>query len=481
MRKSVIGVLAAAGLAVAAPASAQDEMMGGVTITGFMNEDIGFGSWIGGDESKDDLHFQTNAEIHFTASGTTDGGLTVSATVEMDADSSGSVDESRLSIAGGFGKIILGSEDNAAALIGNVGIGNDYAGTGYYDGGENYTPSNGSPNPIPNSDGVGIRYITPVIGGFQAGVSWQPQAESSNDGGATTTTNDETVIAMGASFAQDFGSTSITVGGNYVSEDVPETTTITVVTTIPENGGPVPSVAESPVTIKEYTKKSWGIGTSIGFGDTTLNARYDTKGDTHVNPLDAFKFAVNASMGDKRESTVSYGLGIDHSIGALTFGIGYGAGTAERMYTKSITVPHADAAQATATPGLEEGDAMPGMATAKFVDGETTVISAGGKYDLGGGVTIHLAITSGSVNQVVGEAMISGKCTMPANTFVAEPPATVTGTGPGCFEPNDITDGELSSDSTADRVAGDLNSHTKTFTIKDIDDVGVGLRIALSF
>ena len=131
---------------------------------------------------------------------------------------------------------------------------------------------------------------------------------------------------MGASFAQDFGTTSITVGGNYVAEDVPET-----------------------AVLKDYTKKSWGIGTSIGFGATTLNARYDTKGDTHVNPLDGFKFDQDASMGDKRESTVSYGLGIDHSIGALTFGIGYGAGTAERMYTKSITVPHADAAQVTAS------------------------------------------------------------------------------------------------------------------------------------
>ena len=455
MRKSVIWVLAAAGLAVAAPVSAQDEMMSGVTITGFMNEDIGFGSWIGGDESKDDLHFQTNAEIHFTASGTTDGGLTVSATVEMDADSSGSVDESRLSIAGGFGKIILGSEDNAAALIGNVGIGNDYAGTGYYDGGENYTPSNGSPNPIPNSDGVGIRYITPVIGGFQAGVSWQPQAEGRNSGGATTTNNDETVIAMGASFAQDFGTTSITVGGNYVAEDVPET-----------------------AVLKDYTKKSWGIGTSIGFGATTLNARYDTKGDTHVNPLDGFKFDQDASMGDKRESTVSYGLGIDHSIGALTFGIGYGAGTAERMYTKSITVPHADAAQVTASEDTDEvltlGKALPGMATAKFVDGETTVISAGGKYDLGGGVTIHLAITSGSVNGVVGEAMISGVCRTPAdNTFA------VMGTEPGCFQSSDVMDGEVSD--SVNPVEGDLTMHTKTFTIKDVDDVGVGLRIALSF
>ena len=56
------------------------------------------------------------------------------------------------------------------------------------------------------------------------------------------------------------------------------------------------------------------------------------------------------------------------------------------------------------------GKALPGLATAKFVDGETTVISAGGKYDLGGGVTIHLAITSGSVNGVVGEARISGAC-----------------------------------------------------------------------
>ena len=368
MSKYLAGAVAAvAGVALALPSAAEISITGGVT------EDIGFGSYIGGAESDDDLHFQTDAEIKFQGTGMTDGGLTVTATVEMDADSSGAIDESNLAIAGGFGKIILGTDDNAANMLGNKGIGNGYAGTGYYDGGENYTPA-GSPGPIPNSDALGVRYIAPAMGGFQAGISYQVGDNADPAGGATDADNDGNILAVGANFSGDFAGTSMTIGANWVSVD--------------------------PGDDMEK-EKAWGVGMSIGIAATTLSLRYDVKQDTHMVPV--FNSAGNAieSRG-KSQNTTSYGVGIDHSIGALTFGIGYGLNTQEN----------------------NAGDGM---------DTKTTVISAGARYDLGGGVNVHAAVTSGDIE-------------------------------------NRVT-----------TSAGAKANDPEVVTIDDVDDIGVGLRIALSF
>ena len=104
-----------------------------ISISGSMNHDFGFGSYVGGAMSADDFHQEIDAELHFKATGTTDGGLTVTAVMELDADSGAGVDESNLTIAGGFGSIILGAQDNAANRHGNKGIGGGYGGGGYYD------------------------------------------------------------------------------------------------------------------------------------------------------------------------------------------------------------------------------------------------------------------------------------------------------------------------------------------------------------
>ena len=439
MRKSATGVLAAAGLAIAAPASAD------VSISGSMTEDIGFGSWIGNDPAMDDVHFQTGAKITFTGSGTTDGGLTVSATVAMDADSSGSIDESNLSIAGGFGKIILGSEDNAANMIGNKGIGNGYAGTGYYDGGENYTPA-GSAGPVPNSDGVGIRYITPDIGGFQAGVSWQPQEESGdlgNSGGASTTTNDRHILAAGASFAGDFGGTNMTIGANFVSE---------------RSGG-----------MDSMTKKAWGLGSSFGIGSTTLNVRYDTKGDNHENG----KYAM------MMEDNKSYGIGVDHVIGALTFGIGYGVGTDENAVVKGrVDAPHYPDDDTENPKRFKRGDINMDLVTdgRKTLDRTTSVLSVGAKYDLGGGVSVHAAITSGKIEN----AAVTGTGTPMHMCDEEMDDSNLVGTM--CYADIAFKDGDPKTGVLLDEQTGTPSvSHYKVFGLEDLEDVGVGLRIALSF
>ena len=428
-----IAASAVAGIALlAVPAAKAQDDMTGVSLSGSMTEDIGFGSWIGGSRSNDDMHMQTDATLTFTASGVTDGGLTVTAKVDMDADSSGGIEESTLAIAGAFGQIILGADDNAGNILGNVGIGNSYAGTGYYDGDENYTPAS-SPSPIPNSDGLGIRYITPNISGFQAGVSFQPQHGDDNVDGSTTVANDATVFAIGANFTGDFGGTSLTVGGNYVSE----------------------KILKTPNDKADYIRASWGLGTSFGIGTTTLSVRYDVKSNTHPNR------SIIPTLVEDYEDTSSYGIGIDHVIGDLAFGVGYGVSTAENWYGETITVPIITQEQANdptffvAGKRAIEGDPNARSATFTFVDSENAVISAGAKYDLGGGVSIHLAVTSGTTHSADFSQTTTGKCTTPENKYASTGTRTGNYTGLGCYAPDSFDDdGVLTDNST--RVPGDL-------------------------
>ena len=87
-----------------------------------------------------------------------------------------------------------------------------------------------------------------------------------------------------------------------------------------------------------FTKTSHGIGMTVGLGGTSLNARYDNTGDghmnaTHMHATDAVYAAAKTAAADKLansaegmyEDSTSYGIGIDHTIGSLTFGIGYSA------------------------------------------------------------------------------------------------------------------------------------------------------------
>ncbi len=321
MRKYLVGVTAAvAGVALAAPAVAADDMMGGVSIGGSMEQDIGFGNWVGGAESADSMHFQTNAEMQFKASGETDGGLTISAQMELKGQKPGAVDESWMAISGGFGKITLGSDDSAANAVGSGGVGGGFAGGGYYDTGDNYTPG-GVGGPVGGGDSQGIRYVTPVIGGFQAGVSFQPDHNADGATGTNTsgTGNDANRVAFGASFSADFAGSNLTLASGFVSDTMSDGS----------------------------SSDGHGVGASLGIGDSTLSLRYDAANDT----------------------TTSYGVGVNHTMGAISLGIGFGTTVVEGAHV---------------TP----------TGTA---DMTSTRFAAGGSYDMGGGVSLSASIAQGSV------------------------------------------------------------------------------------
>lgn len=276
MNKLALATAAAvAGVALTATASAE------ISLNGSFSQDIGFGSWRSGsaEKSEGNVHLQSDSEIHFKASGTTDGGVGVAVKIEMEAQPSAgsSIDETQISFTGGFGKVTLGSEDSASISHGYVGIGGGYAGMGYYDGGNNYTPA-GTPFPAGYNDSQKVVYSFPAMGGLSVGVSFAPDTNGAD--ADTTNSNNNGEVSVGASYSANLGTATVSIGGGMVSS------------TDSDLGCSV--------------KGASGAGISVGFGDTTISLRSDRHSE---------------------EDSRGFGFGIDHSLGALGIGLGYGVGT----------------------------------------------------------------------------------------------------------------------------------------------------------
>ena len=433
MRKhSAVGVAAAAAVALAIPyAASADEMgMTGVKISGFMTHDFGFGSYDGGamggmapyGKTPDEFHIENDAEIHFTANGMTDGGLSVKAVVELEAGGSGGVDKSHITLTGGFGAVNIGQNSNAANMHGNKGIGGGYGGGGYYDCGETWTPA-GCGGPLGSDNDLGIRYSTPNVNGFQAGISYQVDNGSNAKTSTAGAENDENTVGIGANFSGDFAGTSIAVGAGWKSVDP---------------GGDADRM------------KDFGLGTSVGIGSTTVSLRYDVKQDQAMNASSTYDPVAGLMASKQMGDVKSYGIGVDHSIGNLSFGIGYGVKTSENVAPSGDVMRTSDSTGTgtTVTGGGTEPTATYSTGSADRTD---TMISAGASYNLGGGVSISAGVHAGDIENYTVSQM-------------------------GCFAAT--AEGAMTDYEDDGSCGGAEDSYDAT---KDLDDVGVGLRIAFSF
>ena len=122
--------------------------------------------------NKGDSMGNTDNEIKFTFSNTTDTGLEFGYVVEMStvADSSATIDESSLYIKGSAGKVVLGGND---AVTDNFGIGEQdimsEEVTGTY---TSATIQSNAGEKTYGSDSDKISYLAPAIGGLTVGVSY---------------------------------------------------------------------------------------------------------------------------------------------------------------------------------------------------------------------------------------------------------------------------------------------------------------------
>ena len=211
----------------------------------------------------------TNNELTITFTNKTDSGLTITGVYDIDADAS-AIDESFLEVSGGFGSLSLGK----------LAAANDAFGIGEHDLiAEDLSVVQASASIVANSGEQGstedtkILYVTPVMGGFQAGYSIY-------DSGTADASTDQ--IAMGASYTMPMA------GGSLMIKDNQQTTDGTVAA--------------------ETEASNYGVKLSVGAA--TLIASH---GESTIG--------TGSSQSDDRSANgvgVSYNLGGGMSIAAST-------------------------------------------------------------------------------------------------------------------------------------------------------------------
>jgi outer membrane protein OmpU len=192
--------------ALVAAASISSYAVADVSVTGGF--EWRYTSISSGVAADDGTEFGTDNTLTITFTNKTDSGLSLTGVYDMDADSAGSdMDESFLQIGGGFGTLRLGQKDS---VVESFGIGEH----DLIDEDLSQTPTDSSIVTTASETGGGdsnkLAYITPNMGGFQAGYSIA-------DSGTATLSTDTT--AMGASYTMPLDGGSLSIKYNKSSTD----------------------------------------------------------------------------------------------------------------------------------------------------------------------------------------------------------------------------------------------------------------------
>ena len=159
--------------------------------------------------ANDGTSFGTDTDMTINFTNKTDSGLDITYRVDFDTDGGDSSsfvnDENSISIAGGFGKIILGMDDDAADAY-NIDESDLIA--------EDAAPAVGSmtistSSSISSDDANKVAYHLPAMGGLTAGISHTDRGAA---GGTDTT-------AYGAKYAMNAAGASITLGYAAVQDE----------------------------------------------------------------------------------------------------------------------------------------------------------------------------------------------------------------------------------------------------------------------
>ncbi|MCB1970311.1 MAG: porin [Geminicoccaceae bacterium] len=276
-RKVLLGTSAIVGAtALVSPANAGDLDVG---ISGFIKTLAAFGE-LDNESGVDKSHshyFRNDTEVHVKANSTDDEtGLKYGMTVEFEADTSSSLnsDETWMYISGGFGELRFGDEDGASDNM-KITAGSIAAGTGGIDGaGEVVSTRLALSN---SSDATKVIYYSPVVSGFQVGVSYTPDAghNGATENPTTDGANDyQDMVEAGATYMGSFG--GLDLKGSVVGFHAKN-----------ESGG--------------NNDSGLGGGASVGFSGFTVAGGY-----FHQDDADVWNAGVRAALGP---ANVSFNYG----------------------------------------------------------------------------------------------------------------------------------------------------------------------------
>jgi hypothetical protein len=281
MRKLLLGTTA---LAAAATLSA-NVAVADISISGYY--EWKYQSTSSDIAANDGTTFGNDSEIKFSFTNKTDSGLTIGMVTELESDDGDTaINESSLSIAGGFGKIVLG---------GNDGVGDNYGVASTDLPGEEIYAGIGTTNDLVlvnadinglSGDANKISYHLPAMGGLTAGVSFM------NSGAAGSADSTE----FGAKYSMNAGGAAITIGAATGSTEASSQDTDTQVMGIKVSSGNITAA------VSQSTYEKAATAAVAGTASTTLAAR--------VAPVAAVDQADEESVGAAVSFAVNDGMTI---------------------------------------------------------------------------------------------------------------------------------------------------------------------------
>ncbi len=235
-------VSTAALFAASAGAVAADKPT--LKVGGYMDQKITVNSQSGAYEAANGntiaIDQRNDTEIYFLGSVTLDNGITIKTRVELEGMLAGAeagdpanrtngfpdqIDESFMDISGSFGSIRLGSQDligkrmttgHQATFTRNVGENTRF----------NITKVIAKPSTVSNSvisqmdlssDGEGISYMSPTIGGFKFGVGYAAATSEDYDGLNFDTAASTKIMDGAVQWSGKFGGSSVSVAAGYTT------------------------------------------------------------------------------------------------------------------------------------------------------------------------------------------------------------------------------------------------------------------------
>ncbi len=184
-----------------------------------------------GNGETDDIAISNDVELKFSGSTVLDSGVEVGVRIEIEGEESKDQgDETYMYVEGSFGEIRIGNDDAASYQMSTTapyatffyGINTpNWTGTISGDGSNWHSTLAGADVGSGDGDSASMMYFSPVLNGFQFGMSYAPEAGAEARSGTANRNKDGDAYSVGARYDGAFGDAGVTISAGYTSQDVP--------------------------------------------------------------------------------------------------------------------------------------------------------------------------------------------------------------------------------------------------------------------
>jgi len=252
MRKYLLSTSAIAGVSLMSSLALADVSLGGYVEFQYNSTDSDIAA-------NDGTATGSDAEVSFTFTNKTDTGLDITYNSQLDTDG-GTIDQHSLTIAGGFGKLVMGIADGAEdAYAMNPGaVTQEESNATTLTNTASTTRIGSSTGAAQDGDSSKVSYHMPAMGGLTAGIST-----------ATTLAGGADMTSMGAKYAMEAAGAAVTLGYSSATKEgaSKDTDSSSLGMSVVTNGFTI-MIAQSSfeATGEDYTTDSVGIGYTLANG-----------------------------------------------------------------------------------------------------------------------------------------------------------------------------------------------------------------------